>query len=140
VSNDVPRWEPTDEPPAEIAADEPAADEVGVDRVGIGPSTAQPARSAGPAPEGFLASIRWGLIAFIVLAVVVIVLAAQNTQVVEVRALNFEVEAPLVVIILITVLVTVILDELVGVIIRRRRKRRRAEREELRRLRERDAD
>ena len=91
-------------------------------------------------PDGIFASIRWGLISFIVLSVIVIILAAQNTQSVSVKALGWEVEAPLIVIILITVLVTVVLDELVGLIIRRRRRTRTEERRELKRLRkERDA-
>lgn len=86
---------------------------------------------------GGLGSVRWGLFAFLVLSVAVIILAAQNTQSVVVRALNWEAEAPLVVIILVAVVVTVVLDELVGWIYRRRRRKRTAEREELERLRSR---
>ncbi len=108
------------------------------------PSDTEGSGAAAPAriesTGGFLSGIRWGLILFIALSVIVIILAAQNTQSVRVRALNWEAEAPLVVIILITVLVTVVLDELVGVIIRRRRKRIRAEREELRRFRSQQRD
>ena len=90
-------------------------------------------------PEGRLAKadsiiskIRWGLVSFIVISIIVIVLAAQNTQNVHVKAFWWEADAPLVVIILVTVLVTVILDELVGVILRWRKRRREAERDELR--------
>lgn len=84
---------------------------------------------------GLIARIRWGLVAFIVLALAVIILSAQNTQEVELNALGWTARAPLVVIILVTVLVTVVLDELVGVILRARRRKRLAEKEELRRLR-----
>jgi len=87
------------------------------------------------AAKSFLSKIRWGLVAFIVLSVVVIVLAAQNTQVVKVKAFWWEADAPLVVIIMVTVLITVILDELVGLLIRWRNRKRDAEREELRQLR-----
>lgn len=85
--------------------------------------------------ERLVSKIRWGLVAFIVISVMVIVLAAQNTQVVQVKAFWWEADAPLVVIILVTVLISVILDELVGVLLRRRRKKRDAEREELRQYR-----
>lgn len=99
---------------------------------------------AGPAPEtevsvdhapGLIARIRWGLVTFIVLSIIVIILAAQNTQEVELNALGWTATAPLVVIILVTVLVTVVLDELVGLILRARKKRRLAEKAELERLR-----
>lgn len=98
-----------------------------------------PDRPAQP-PDGVFSRIRWGLISFIILSVIVIVLAAQNTQSVTVRALGWEAELPLIAIILITVLVSVVLDELVGVIIRRRRRMRRAERQELQRLRREHGD
>ena len=92
--------------------------------------------SPDPHSVGSLVSrIRWGLVTFIILAVAVIILAAQNTQEVELRALGWTARSPLVVIILTTVLVTVILDELVGLILRSRRHKRHAERIELERLR-----
>lgn len=85
--------------------------------------------------QSFLSKIRWGLVAFVSTSIVVIVLAAQNTQIVNVKAFWWEADAPLVVIILVTVLITVLLDELVGLINRWRKRRREAETEELRRLR-----
>ena len=85
--------------------------------------------------ENILSKIRWGLVAFIAISIVVIVLAAQNTQVVNVKAFWWEADAPLVVIILVTVLISVVLDELVGLIIRWRKRKRDAERQELRELR-----
>lgn len=87
------------------------------------------------AHAGVVSRIRWGLVSFIVLAIVVIILSAQNTQEVELKALGWTVQAPLVVIILVTVLATVVLDELVGVILRARKKKRIAEKAELKRLR-----
>jgi uncharacterized integral membrane protein len=93
------------------------------------------AQEAKEASESFLSKIRWGLVAFIVISVVVIVLSAQNTQVVNVKSFWWEAEAPLVVIILVTVLITVILDELVGLLIRWQRRKRDADRDELRQLR-----
>ncbi len=88
-----------------------------------------------PSVPSLVSRIRWGLITFIILAVAVIILAGQNTQEVELRALGWTARAPLAVIILTTVLVTVILDELVGLILRSRRHKRHAERTELERLR-----
>jgi uncharacterized integral membrane protein len=98
----------------------------------------EPAAPAPAQPEshpGLVSRIRWGLLSFIVLAIIVIILSAQNTQEVELKALGWTAQAPLVVIILVTVLVTVVLDELVGVILRARKKKRIAEKEELKRLR-----
>ena len=89
----------------------------------------------GAASASFISKIRWGLVAFIAISVVVIVLAYQNTQDVHVKAFWWETDAPLVVIIMATVLITVILDELVGLIIRWRKRKREAEMEELRLLR-----
>ncbi len=93
------------------------------------------AQDAKKASESFISKIRWGLVAFIAISIVVIVLSAQNTQVVNVKAFWWEAEAPLVVVILVTVLVTVVLDELVGLLIRWRKRRREAEMEELRQYR-----
>lgn len=93
---------------------------------------------AAPEPDphpGVVSRIRWGLVSFIALAIVVIILSAQNTQEVELKALGWTAQAPLAVIILVTVLVTVVLDELVGVILRARKKKRLAEKAELKRLR-----
>ena len=85
--------------------------------------------------ESMISKIRWGLVAFILISIIVIVFAAQNTQTVKVEAFWWSARAPLVVIILVTVLVTVILDELVGLILRQRKGKRQAEKEELRQLR-----
>jgi len=116
--------------------EEPVWEETPPDAAEPTDEAALPAAVAGDEPDGIFSRIRWGLISFIALSMVVIILAAQNTQSVTVKALGWQAEAPLVVIILITVLVSVVLDELVGVIIRRRRRVRQAERRELKRLRD----
>lgn len=87
-----------------------------------------------PAPER-RADVPWGLAGFLVLALLLVVFAVQNTQSVELRFLGFEGSYPLVVIIITVVVVTVLLDEILGFVMRRRRTRRAREREELKRLR-----
>lgn len=85
------------------------------------------------APSG--PGIPWRLGLFLVLAVLVVVFAVQNTQDAELHFLGWSWRLPLVIIILVAVVVSIILDEVLGGIVKRRRARRRLEREELRRLR-----
>lgn len=80
--------------------------------------------------------IPWRLGLFLVLMVLVVVFAIQNTQEVELKFLAWSWQLPLVVIILATMVVSVVLDEVLGGIIKRQRQRRRLEREELKRLRQ----
>lgn len=82
------------------------------------------------------AGIPWGLAAFLVLSILLVVFAVQNTQAVELRFLGWAGEFPLVVIIAVVAVVSVVLDEVLGAMMRRRRLRRAREREELRRLRQ----
>lgn len=77
----------------------------------------------------------WGFLAVLLMLVALVVLAAQNTDPVSFRFLFWELNYPLIAIILAVVGVTVLLDELVGWVWRRRRRKVLAEREELRRLR-----
>lgn len=79
--------------------------------------------------------VPWRLAVFLVLAVVVVVFAVQNTQDVELRFLGWTWQLPLAIILLMAVVVSILLDEIVGGLVRRRRLRRRQERQELRRLR-----
>lgn len=79
--------------------------------------------------------VPWRLAVFLVLAVVVVVFAVQNTQDVELRFLGWTWQLPLVIILLVAIVVSVLLDEILGGIFRRRRLQRRREKEELRRLR-----
>jgi uncharacterized integral membrane protein len=76
----------------------------------------------------------WGLVIGVLLAVIVIILAAQNTQEVTVEFLPFEIHTPLIVVLLVALLIGIILDEIVGWAYRSRRRRTLTEREELKRL------
>ena len=77
----------------------------------------------------------WGFLAVLVTLVALVILAAQNTDPVRFTFLSWELEYPLVAIILAIVGSTVVLDEAVGFIWRKRRRRVLAERTELRDLR-----
>lgn len=79
--------------------------------------------------------IPWGLGLFLVVTILLVIFAVQNTQDVDLQFLGWEVRSPLVVIIVVVAAVAVILDEIFGGVLRRRRRRRRAEKEELKRLR-----
>jgi uncharacterized integral membrane protein len=76
----------------------------------------------------------WGLVVGLVLAVFVIILAAQNTQSITFSFIGWDWSTPLIVVILVSLLVGIVLDEIVGLIFRARRRRILAEREELKRL------
>jgi uncharacterized integral membrane protein len=75
------------------------------------------------------------LVVGILLAVLAIVVAVQNTDDVRVDFLGWEVDAPLLAVILTAALAGVLLDEILGFFWRRRRRRHLADRAELRRLR-----
>ncbi len=79
--------------------------------------------------------IPWGLGVFLVVTILLVIFAVQNTQEVDLQFLGWQVRSPLVVIIVVVAAVAVILDEILGAVLRRRRRRRRAEKEELKRLR-----
>jgi uncharacterized integral membrane protein len=77
----------------------------------------------------------WGLVVGVILAIVVIGFAAQNTQAATVEAIVWEWSSPLFVVVLISVIMGIVLDEIVGLLFRARRRRLLAEKAELRRLR-----
>lgn len=79
--------------------------------------------------------VPWRLALFLILAIVVVVFAVQNTQAVELHFLGWNWDLPLVIIILMAVVVTIILDQILTGLVTRRRRRRRIEKQELRRLR-----
>lgn len=79
----------------------------------------------------------WGLVAFLLGVVLLVVFVVQNVQEVELRFLGWTRTYPLSLIIIVVIAVTVLLDEILGAVLRRRRRRRRVEKEELRRLRRR---
>ncbi|MGD2060795.1 MAG: lipopolysaccharide assembly protein LapA domain-containing protein [Acidimicrobiia bacterium] len=77
----------------------------------------------------------WGLIVGIVLAVAVVILAAQNTGTIDVSFLGWDFSTPLIVLVLGALLIGVVVDELFGLVYRKRRRRTLRERDELQRLR-----
>ena len=77
----------------------------------------------------------WGLIVGMVLALAVVILAAQNTDRITVSFLGWDFSTPLIVLVLGALLVGVVVDELFGLVYRKRRRRSLRERDELRRLR-----
>lgn len=104
----------------------------------------QPGLSPTPKPEPTKVETRrvfvgtgvfWGLVIAALLAVAVIVLAAQNTQQITVEFLSFSIDTSLIVVLLAAVLVGVVLDEIIGWVYRARRRRTLTEREELKHLR-----
>lgn len=121
----------TDDRSFEEGFSEPTPPDVEADAERTEPSTqATPAPYSEPTP-----GIPWRLALFLLLAVVVVIFAVQNTQDVELQFLGWSWQLPLVIIITITVVVSVLLDEILGGIIKRRQRRRRMERKELERLR-----
>jgi uncharacterized integral membrane protein len=77
----------------------------------------------------------WGLVVGVILAVIVIVFAAQNTQSATVNVLAWDWTAPVFVIVLLSLVIGIVLDEIVGLLFRARRRRRLSEKAELARLR-----
>ena len=92
---------------------------------------APPPQPSGPPKRG----IRWGLIVAVILGAALVALAIQNTDSVPVEWLFFDVDTPLVLLLLITAVAAVLLSEALGYIWRRRRRRRAEEKAELERLR-----
>lgn len=83
--------------------------------------------------------ISWAFIFGTLVTVAIIVLAVQNTDRVPVKLYFWDLDAPLIIVMLVTALAAIVVDEMIGLIIRRRRRRMLAEREELKRLRARNA-
>lgn len=93
------------------------------------------APAAAPEREFVGTGLFWGLIVGVVLAVAVVILAAQNTATATIAFLGWDFSTPLIVLILGSLLTGVVLDELFGLVYRKRRRRSLRDREELRRLR-----
>ena len=122
----------TDDPERRFEEDAAADD---LDDLDDATSTATDSDRRLPPRDDLKPEFPWRVILFLLLAVLVVVFAVQNTQSVELRILGWSWELPLVIIILATVVVSVLLAEILGGIIKRRRRLRRLEREELKRLR-----
>lgn len=121
-----------------LPPDEDFADEFGAaaEETTPMPPDTEPPKPAGVEPERHFVGtgLFWGLVVGLVLAVFVIILAAQNTQSITFSFLGWDWSTPLIVVILVSLLVGIVLDEIVGLVFRARRRRILAEREELKRL------
>ncbi len=78
-----------------------------------------------------------GLVITLVVGVLLVMFAIQNTQMVEVNYFNWRWDAPLILALTGAFVGAVILDEAIGLWVRQRRRKRREAREELERLRRR---
>jgi uncharacterized integral membrane protein len=76
----------------------------------------------------------WGLLVGVLLAVALVILAAQNTGSTTIAFLGWEFSTPLIVVILGTLLVGVVFDELFGLVYRSRRRRTLGDRDQLKRI------
>lgn len=96
-----------------------------------------PSRSEMPPAVNASTEFGFGLILFLIVAILLVVFTVQNSEeAVTLRFLAWEGEFPLALIIIGVVAVSVILDEIMGLVLRRRRRLRLAEKQELKRLRE----
>lgn len=89
-----------------------------------------------PTAEGVFVGtgLFWGLVIGVVLAVAVIVLAAQNTERAAIAFLGWGFSTPLIVVILASLVAGVIFDELFGLVYRVRRRKTLNERDQLKRI------
>jgi uncharacterized integral membrane protein len=89
------------------------------------------------APINARTELPFGLILFLVIAVLLVVFTVQNSsEDVTLKFLVWEGNYPLALIIIGVVAVTIVLDEVLGLFLRQRRRKRLAEKRELKRLRE----
>jgi uncharacterized integral membrane protein len=77
----------------------------------------------------------WGLIVGVILAVAVVILAAQNTDTATISFLSWDFSTPLIVLILGSLLIGIVLDELFGLVYRKRRRRTLRDKDQLERFR-----
>ena len=90
-----------------------------------------------PRPISARTELPFGLIVFLVIAVLLVLFTVQNSsEAVTLKFLVWEGSYPLALIIIGVVSVTVVLDEVFGLFLRQRRRKRLAEKQELKRLRE----
>ncbi len=99
-------------------------------------STTKPESAPAPKKERVFigTGLFWGLLVGVLLAVSIIILAAQNTERTTIEFLSWSYSTPLIAVILGALLTGVVLDELAGLVYRARRRRTLSERDELRRL------
>ncbi len=98
----------------------------------------EPEAPAAPPPEPEKVyvgtGISWAILFGVVLIVVIAILALRNTASVTVDLLFWQIEAPLISVILGVAAITVVIDELIGMILRIRKRRLKKQKEELKRL------
>jgi uncharacterized integral membrane protein len=82
----------------------------------------------------------WSLFLGLIVAVAILIGIIQNAQSVQLKYLAWDLNTPLIVVLLVTIFASVVLSALVGVAWRHRRRRQLTEREELRGLRGRTPD
>ena len=98
---------------------------------------AEPAATTQPAAKERVfvgTGLFWGLIVGLILAIGVLILAAQNTGNITMAFTGWEFSTPLIVIVLGALLIGVVLDELFGLFYRARRRRTQRDRDHLERL------
>ncbi len=96
-----------------------------------------PTRQDMPRPINARTEIPFGLIVFLIIAILLVIFTVQNSSGdVPLKFLVWEGSYPLALIIIGVVAVTIILDEVLGLFLRRRKRKRFAEKQELKRLRE----
>lgn len=99
-----------------------------------GPPTTAPAATKERVFVG--TGLFWGLITGVVLAIGVLILAAQNTASITVTFMAWDLSTPLIVLILGAILIGVVFAELFGLFYRSRRRRTQRDRDHLERLQE----
>ena len=96
-----------------------------------------PTRQDMPRPISARTEIPFGLIVFLIIAILLVIFTVQNSSGdIPLKFLVWEGSYPLALIIIGVVAVTIILDEVLGLFLRRRKRKRFAEKQELKRLRE----
>lgn len=113
--------------------DDPKGLEEPTEQLEVRPAaTPQIERAPVTTPAGELS---WGLGLALLLGLVVVLFAVQNTDPVRIRFLGWSWTLPLALVIFVVAMVAALADELFGLVARRRRRRRKALKEELKALR-----
>jgi uncharacterized integral membrane protein len=122
---------------ADDESGQPVSNEVGVPEAGgVADARRSPEMHRGEDSPVFRGTgVSAGLVVGVLLAILAIIVAVQNTGDVNVDFLAWEFDAPLVAVILAAAVAGVVLDETLGFFWRRRRRRNLGDRAELRRLR-----
>ena len=88
-----------------------------------------------PKASGDGGGLSWGVVVFLICALLFVVFVVQNVDDVPIKLFGWETTLPLALVIVMTAVLSVVADEIVGVVRRRRRRARQAERDELHRYR-----